>query len=61
MDKLPDRITAETDDQLRPTTCGRLQLLLGERWEVRRAMGDMARRCRLCIEREGGHVEGEGV
>ena len=50
MDKLPDRITAETDD-LRQTPA-----------VVRRAMGaDMERRCRLCIEREGGHVEGEGV
>ena len=28
---------------------------------VRRAVADMRRRCRLCIEREAGHVEGVGA
>ena len=28
---------------------------------VRRAVQDMHRRCRLCVERGGGHVEGVGA
>ena len=46
---LRDRIEQEVD------------LLRANPAMVRRAVADMSRRCQLCIDRGGGHVEGQGA
>ena len=38
-----------------------VEVLRNDAGMVRRAVEDMRRRCELCLERGGGHVEGVGA
>ena len=52
----PPRSVAE----LRATVERECHVLRNDPAMVRRAVNDMQRRCQLCVERDGGHVEGVG-
>ena len=47
--------------ELRERITYEVNILLNDPAMVRRAVEDMRRRCRLCLQREGGHVEGVGA
>ena len=47
--------------ELRERKTYEVNILRNDPAMVRRAVEDMRRRCRLCLQREGGHVEGVGA
>ena len=48
-------------DKLQIRIMNEVNILLNDRAMVRRAVQGMLCRCQLCVEREGGHVEGVGT
>ena len=47
-------------NDLQDRICREVDALRNNHAMVRRSVQDMVRRCQLCVERGGGHVEGVG-